>query len=143
MPMHVARFARALKTVHHDDGQGLAAVRLPMTMAQDLHSGRDLDEAVPRASAGLLFEVRKNPASVLQMPATEESSRFEDWTVASGLRDSHKLILNNVEPHFASLTGGTPIYADFRVRLPECEHAFEALVYGEQKRSAPGVRAKS
>ena len=41
---HVARFAGTFQAVYNDHGQSLAAVFLPMTMAQDLYAGRDLDE---------------------------------------------------------------------------------------------------
>ena len=57
------------------------------------------------------------------MPATEEFTRFEepsrveDWAVAPGLRDSHKLILNNVDS-ILRYEEGQRFYADFRVHLP-------------------------
>ena len=40
---HVLRLARAFESVHDDDGQRAGAIRLPVTMAEDLDGGRHFD----------------------------------------------------------------------------------------------------
>jgi len=75
------------------------------------------------------------------MPATKEPSRFEGRAVAPSLRDSHLLILNNVE-RILRTKRDTSFMPIFEYICQECEHAFEALVYGQEKARCPKCQSK-
>ena len=74
---HVLRFRRAFEPMHHDQGQGLAAIfRLPVTPAAHLHAGCNLHQTL--LSGRQVNAARHEKAGDgLDVPTSEPATRAE------------------------------------------------------------------
>src|ERR1019366_8437448 len=74
----------------------------------------------------------------LHMPAAQPAARFEGTRPLVCLRSTHALILNRRQ-QFSSWSFYMPI---FEYVCKECQHEFEALVFGKQKAECPKCQSK-
>lgn len=77
------------------------------------------------------------------MPATKEFSRFEDWTVAPGLRDSHQLILNKVDGILRNEEGPRFLCRFSSMSAWIVNTGSKRWCTGSRRRSVRSVRARS
>jgi putative FmdB family regulatory protein len=86
--------------------------------------------------------MQKEPCEGLQMAATKRPTRLERRHLEIGLRIPHTLILNR-DGSFALLSRRRSfVMPIFEYICQECEHHFEALVYGKEKASCPKCESK-
>ena len=120
--------------MNQNDGQRSSAVRLPMAVTQNPHPRLNIDAAFfslgqtetplqKKAGNGL----NVSPA---QMAAGDESI---------GLRFPHQLILMERKSAISRRSGSVPI---FEYICRDCDHSFEALVYGKQTAACPKCENK-
>src|ERR1700691_1829034 len=95
---HVLRLARPFKSVHHDYGQRVRSILLPMTVAEHLDAGLHFDETLFR-SGHMKASGDKKAGERLDVPAAQPAASYETRRLffslrIFGLRSSHTLILN-------------------------------------------------
>ena len=151
-----------------NDGERiLPATGLPVAQASDLNSGRDLNQAV-FGLRQMNFASRQETGDGLHMATTQPSARLEKITRPPGLR---RIQTGIALVRICLQTAHTPILAEagsiaridwagfmrfsahvynqsresfmpiYEYICKECQHEFEALVYGKEKAECPKCHA--
>jgi len=126
--------------MHDDDRHGARARWLPMTMAERLNAGLHFNQS--------LFRLRKvEPASQekrpkrLEMASSQETAPSKlgdfDWR----LRSVHGWFLIKEAVEKSQAASGELLMPIFEYKCKECDHEFEALVYGKEKADCPKCRS--
>ncbi|SRR5208282_771169 len=121
--------------MHNNHSQRIFPVWPPVAVAQHRHARLDFDQT-PFAGRLRNSSPQEKIRHGLQMAATQTTSRHEFSCYS--LRSSHTLILNgddgiNIQEFFMPI---------FEYVCKECDHQFEALVYGSQKAECPKCQSK-
>ena len=85
--------------------------------------------------------MQEKPGKGLQVTTAHEAARFKGGRLKVSLRGGHTLILNR-ESGFMPRLPREHAMPIFEYICKECDHSFEALVYGSEKAQCPKCRSK-
>jgi len=123
--------------MHEDDCQCVLSITLPVTVGENLHAGFYLDQSRLGGWQNNVAREEKAGQSLLMCTA-QAPSRQE--TRCLGLRRPHNLILNGAGSEGRRQRSWTmPI---FEYICADCDHRFEALLYGNDQAACPKCHSK-